>query len=1017
MKIVFKQYKFILIIFILAVAFGLYSFLTMPKTEDPLISKPGAFVTVIYPGANQQILENTVVKKVEDGIREVGDLKNLETTIVNNGVLFKIEFSPKTKAAKKYEQIVKKINQLRSKLPKEISEININAMDITNITILQIGITSESASYSEIEDICKKLKDKIMLVEGINQIDIVGIPKRQVTIALDFEKIAMNNISLKQVVGSIKNTNVAIPAGELNLKSRVFNVIVNPAYNDIQDIKNTLIFNGPDKTIFLKDIADIKYDVEKVQNLKKVNGKKAAFVTISQKKGYNIFKIRENINKSITGFKDDLPAHISLDILFDQSLSVSRNIKSFSNNMRNGILVVGLVIFLVIGFKSAFLVMIVLPVSVFFAVGCLSLCGPDFSLNQVTIAGLIISLGLLVDNAIVLIEMVNVYRKKGLVPLMATKKAVAHIKWPITASTITTIFAFIPIIMMKDSAGDYLRGLPVIVVFTLIASLLAALYLLPIFTGILAKNKSLPKATKAEKLFHYISKKYYRPLLKKILINPKKTFVIIIGIVMFTVFLASFLNVAYFPKAQKSQFLINIRTNPDSSLEKTENIAKDIEEYLLDKEEIKSIASNIGDSNPLIYYNQILSLADKSFCQILVNLNPLPNNKNQEFISELRAHFKNYKKADIEIKEFIQGPPLKAPIVVWLYGNDPQKLINLALDVQKELEALPGVININNPIPKKRISFKIAIDQQQAANYGVFISVIQATLRIALSGMNVSSFVDNKDNSYDIAIQSNDTSNNPYTILEKLYVTSQINFQVPLKQLCKIELKSEPITKFRYNFKPAAILTADVLNGHSVDKTTKRLINRLEKLDFPKDYGFDMQGELKNRQTSFAGMKKASTIAVLAIFAVLVFQFRSLLQPLIILTALPFAVVGSVIALLLAGQPFSFTAFIGLTSLIGIVVNDAILLVEQINIEVKNENVLIEAICKAAESRFLPVLITSITTIAGLIPLTISGSDLWAPLGWTIIGGLFSSTLLTLLLVPFLYKNFKLAYNSVGQIF
>ena len=421
---------------------------------------------------------------------------------------------------------------------------------------------------------------------------------------------------------------------------------------------------------------------------------------------------------------------------------------------------------------------------------------------------------------------------------------------------------------------------------------------------------------------------------------------------------------------------------------------------------VKHYATNVGHGNPRIYYNIFPKRFEKNFAEIFVELEEYEVEQFDGMITDLRNLFSDFPGARIYVKELEQGSPVEAPLVVKITGPNMDMLAKLSEDFEAFLREEPGLVNIDNQLSKASTDFYININRDKASMLGVPVYEIDRTIRTAITGMPVSSFRDVDGNEFDIVLRLPFNDRIRFEDFDRIYVSSLAGRQIPLKQLVRLELKEAPGIITHFDMDRNGSLTADIRKGYDLDDIIASLDARFQSYPIPADYEYKFTGELESREESFGGMLRASIIALIAIFAVLVLQFRSFSQPIIIFSAFPLAMIGSVLALYITGYSFSFTALIGLISLIGIVVNNSIILVDYINKLMEEGMDKITAIKQAGETRFTPIVLTTFTTIGGLLPLTLRGGTLWAPMGWTIIGGLFVSTFMSLIVVPILYRMF-----------
>lgn len=1009
-KYAISNYQFTIIVFLLLLVMGITSFLSMPRTEDPPIQVPGGSVIVIYPGTNPVDLEQLVADPIEEAINELEDIKKLNTSIKDGIVGISIEFNFNTDADEKFDELIQQVNNIKSDLPSDIYSIEINQWKTTDVNMLQMAFVSDTTPYDLIESKAGKLKTMIEKTPGIKKVELHANPQQEVRISLDVEKMAQMNISINDVSNAIKSNNANIPGGSLKISGRSFNVKTSGSYKNLAEIENTVVSSYKGRNIYLKNIGSVAFDYEDVKYLGRFEGIKAIFLTVQQKEDRNIFTIWDNLKVIIEDFQTTLDNDIKLDTVFNQTESVDNRINGFLSNLAQGIILVGIFIFLSLGYRESVMVIIAIPLSILMGLGFIDIAG--FGLQQISIAALVIALGLLVDNSIVIVENIQRFIRNGYEKKEAAAKATSQIGWPVVTATITTLLAFIPIIMMPDKAGKFIKSLPVTVIFTLLSSLLIALTLTPFLSAsFLSKNKSNKKTIKKRaNLQAWLQKIIHGPYHKSLVFALKNKFITIfisilaLGVALFIFF--RFVGVSYFPKSEKPQFLIHINTPQSFNIHETDKAAKYVESVLDTIDYIKHHATNVGHGNPRIYYNIFPKNYDKNFAEIFVHLNYYDEEKLYELVKKLRKEFDTYSNAIIEVKILEQGPPISAPIDIKITGEDINVLKQIAGEVEQYVKDAKGTLNISNELDKTSVDIYVDINKDKASMLGVPVSEIDKTIRACINGIAVSKFRNKKGEEYAMIIRLPFENAMSYEDFDKIYVESLAGRLIPLKQLAKISFQKSPSLISHYNMERNASITAEVKEGYTLDEVLAGIEEKLKTYSWPPGYHYKFAGEIESRRETFGGMQNASLLALIAIFAVLVLQFRSLKQPLIIFTAIPLAIIGSIIALFITGYTFSFTAFIGLISLIGIVVNNSIILVDYTNKLIGEGKNIGTALVEAAETRFTPIILTTLTTVGGLLPLTLQGGPLWAPLGWTIIGGLIVSTALTLIVVPVLYKVF-----------
>lgn len=999
------NYQFTLVVFLVLLAASIVSYFQMPRMENPTVYISGGSVIVIYPGASPKDMEQLVAIPVEEAINELDDIRKITTNLRDGVAVTSVEFEHGTDAQEKYNEMVSKLNSLMSDLPDDLLRVEIIQWTSSDVNILQLALVSDESSFARLNAEAEKIKKQLEKVPGVRKVLIHAVPEQEVRIALDMEKMAHMNVSLEQIMHAIQSANANIPGGLINISGKSFGVKTSGSFQNIDELKNTVVGFFMGQLIYLKSVADVYFNYEDNYYLARFNGNRAVFISVQQKENLNIFKITKHIDEVIESYTKNQNKEIALVSVFDQSETVKSRINGFMINLLQGILLVGILVFLSIGFRWSVIVMMAIPFSVIIGLGIVGMAG--FAIEQISIAALVVALGLLVDNSIVMVENVDRYLSKGYSPREAAIEGVSEIGWPIISATITTVLAFIPIVLLPDKAGDFIRSLPYTIMATLTISLLITLTLSPLVASRIYSTGNYGVKRKKKLIERFLRRVIEGPYRKALNYSLKKEWLIVslsIAALVISVFVFRFVGVSYFPKAETPQLMIRVNMPEGTSLTKTDEVARYVESILDTTSLVKHYATNIGKGNPRIYYNIFSKQFARNFAEIYVELEYYKVKEFDGLVENLRTIFNEYPGAKISIKEFEQGIPIEAPVAIYITGENIETLKSISRDIEGYLNGLEGAVNIENLLDKSQTDIFFNINREKAGMLGVPIIEIDRTIRVAINGMTVSTFRDADGKEYNIVMRLPVDGEVSMEDLDLIFVNSLTGNQIPLKQLAGIEFRTSSSLINRFNMERNATILADLKKGITLDEVMQPLINELDKYPFPDGYGYYLAGELESRRETFGGMQLAVLIALLSVFAVLVFQFKSFAQPLIIFSAIPLAVIGSVWMLFITGYTFSFTAFIGLISLVGIVVNNSIILVDYTNKLITNGMDVIEAIKVAGETRFKPIILTSLTTIGGLLPLTLKGGTLWAPMGWTIIGGLLSSTLLTLLVVPVLYK-------------
>jgi multidrug efflux pump subunit AcrB len=561
-------------------------------------------------------------------------------------------------------------------------------------------------------------------------------------------------------------------------------------------------------------------------------------------------------------------------------------------------------------------------------------------------------------------------------------------------------------IFLGGGTGSFIRSMPITVVAALMASLLIALTLTPYLTGRLLRTDATQQTTRMQRVLNRFIEGSYRKTLVQSVRRPFVTIGMAMLLLAGSFLLFPYVGFTLFPKAEKTQFLIDINTPEGTRLEETDTVVRYVESVLDEHADVKLYASNVGRGNPRIYYNESPNAEKSTYGQVLVEIRSREDRDRNRVVTELRQSFSRYPGARITVKELAQGPGIEAPVAIRVVGENLDMIRDLATEVESIITDTKGTDNIDNPLSMPRTNLFVDVNREKAGLLGLGLVDIDRTVRAGISGLPISTYRDPTGDEFDIVVRLPNIGDPRLSDFDRMAVHSQSGASIPLKQVADIKFKAGLPQINHFNFERSVTITVNVLEGYRVNGVTQDIIDQLNGFNWPGGYRYEIGGELAETQESFGSLLQALLVALFGIFGVLVLQFRSFGQPLIVFAAIPLAIIGAIGALFVTGNSFSFTAGVGLTSLVGIVINNAIILVDYAN-QLRDEgSSIIDAMQQAAEARFVPILLTTLTTIGGLLPLTLTGSTLWAPFGWTVIGGLITSMLMTLLLVPVLYKLF-----------
>ena len=996
-----EKFQFTLVVFALLIAIGIFSFEKIPRAEDPSFPIPIVSVVAVYPGADPADMESLITDPLEDAISELDDVKSIASVVRDGVSVTRVEFSWDADPEKKYDEAIREINGLRAQLPADLTEFRIRKANPTNVKIVQFALLSDTADVRVMHQTAEDLQDILKAVPGVKQAEYWGLPEAEVQVLIDPARMAQANVSVQRLLDAIKAEGTNIPGGAVSVGARKFNLRTSGDYASLDDIANTTVGGGPNQRVRLKDVASVQWAAGESTVMGRFNGKRAVFVAANQKEGQNIFDVRAGIAKRIKNFEQHLPAGITLEWGFDQSKNVEHRLDSLGFDFMIAILLVSLTL-LPLGLRAAGVVMVSIPLSLAMGLTCMYFAG--YSLNQLSIAGFVIALGLLVDDSIVVVENIERHLRMGKSKLRAAIDGTQQISLAVLGCTATLVFAFLPLMFLPEGAGKFVRNIPSSVLATVLASLLVSLTIIPFLASRVLKPHANPQGNLFLIALTGAIHRFYTPLMQRALRFPKATLAISFTLFFVTLGLVPKLGFSLFPLADTPQFLVTMETPDGSSIDETNKAMQFVEKILAETPEIKHVFANVGRGNKQIFYNVFPREADVSYAEAFVEVKAYNSRTTPLLYEALRQKFAVYAGAKIMLKPFENGPPIDAPIAIRVVGPDLKVLRRLAGEFEQMIRDTTGTRNVDNPLKRLRTDLALNINVEKAGLLGVPSLEIDRAVRLGVAGITAAKYRDADGDEYPITLRLPLVDGHPrLDLLEQIEVSSLNGASILLKQFISPSFASAPNAIQRYQRSRAVTVTAYTQEGFNTGKVTNALLSNLNLKKMPAGYSWQAAGEIESRNDSFNGIGAAILVAVFGILAVLILEFGSFKSTLVVAGVIPLGIVGGLIALYLSGYSLSFTAMIGFIALVGIEIKNSILLVDFTNQLRVDGMGLLEAVEKAGEVRFLPILLTSATAIGGLLPLALQNVALYSPMAWVIIGGLISSTLLARLVTPVMY--------------
>jgi multidrug efflux pump subunit AcrB len=993
-----ERWQFTLVLFAMILSLGIGSLFAIPKSEDPITRFPFVAVAIVLPGADAEQMERVVAIPVEAALNGIEDVKEITSSSSAGVTSISVEFIYGSDPEKKYDEVVRELNVVRPNLPDGVTLVRADRANPAQTNVVQMALVSETAPFRRMEAYARELRDAIERAGGVQQSEIWGVPTAEVRVTADIDKLAAYALPLAAVADALQREGADLPIGAVEAGGRRFNVEATGPFDSLGEIRDVVLREVDGAVVTVGDVAEVAWENDQRLHITRYNGQRALFVTARAKLGATIFNVADNIKAQVDAFETRLPPEIKLERGFDQSETVAHRLSSLGRDFGIAILLV-LLTLLPLGFRASLVVMMAVPLS--FAIGVLALHQLGYSLNQLSIAGFVLALGLLVDDSIVVTENISRHLREGLAPRDAAIAGVSEINVAVLGCTATLLLAFLPLLALPEGAGDFIRSLPMAVVVTIAASLVVSLTVIPFLA-----SRMLPRKAHRNYVLDVVMggiHAIYRPVLKLALSAPRMA--VLLGLAAFgaSLTLVPKLGFSLFPENDSPYFMVDVELGQGVTVEETDKAVQFADGVLAKRKNIVWRFSNAGRGNPQVYYNVRSPEQQSNVGGIYVRFDHWEAKAGAAELEKIRAELAEYPGVRFNVKRFENGPPIEAPLAVRIRGADIDVLTNLAADVERTVAETQGTRNIVNPLSEKLIDLDLDINTEAAALRGIPAGAIDQTLRIAIGGARVASFRDPVGDAYPVMLRAPRVDAMSVSDLSRLQVWSAAGVATPISEFASPRLSAGPSQINRFQRERTVTITAYTQTGFLTGAVTSEVSAKLNEMSLPPGYTISFGGQAEAQSESFGGLLPAILIASFGIMAVLLLEFGSFASAAVVAFVIPMGIMGGLVALYIGGETLSFTAIIGFIALIGIEIKNSILLVEFAN-QLRAKGVpLKEAIERAGEVRFLPVLLTSLTAIGGLIPLVLEHSPLYSPLAMVLIGGLVSSTVVARIVTPPMY--------------
>ncbi len=1048
---------FVAMIFSAVILLGVISYLRLPRELFPPITFPQLTVVTNYENAAPEEIEVLITKPIEDACSSVNNVKRITSTSREGISLVMLEFGWGTNMDFAALNVREKIDLVKEKMPRDSEDPIVMKFNPFELPVMTLSVSADMPLY-EIREISKKIiKNQVEKAEGVAAVQITGGLEREILITMDLGRLNAAKLSSLSVLEAVKNSNVNYPAGTIHGHFYDYLIRTMGEFTSLEDIANSPV--GLDKSeeydaqeqqalaltqlpltepsdeekrltdnrvVLLKDIAEVHDTFKDITSISRYNGRENVSITIQKQAGGNTLEVVQNVKKALKILKTDLPKgrNIRIITVYDQSVFVRRSINGvFRDAAIGGVLAFLVILIFLRNLRSSTIVITSIPISILATFSLMYFSG--ITLNMMSLGGLALGLGRLVDDAIVVIE--NIYRhcQLGLKPKEAAVIGTSEVSTAVIASTLTTIVVFLPMVFVKGVAGQLFSHLALTVTFSLLASTVGAMLLIPMLVS-QGGDKQLNEITSLRKLEIFVTKTeaFFIRTLHWFLKNRTKSLTLVVVLLIVSSFLLIPMKKEFMPKVDQGQFVIKINLPTGALIKVTDRVARQVEDILLSIPEIFNVTLNIGSSKD-DETGQAAEAMGPHQATLMINLKKKRKRSTTEVVQELKNRVENLDTGPARFEYLMQDSALQvsaftggAPVAVVIKGADLKLMEKLTKDVEEMLLGIRGIYGVKNTIVEEAPETKVYIQRDKAALYNLSVDDISRTAKIAIKGSAETKFKEPGKDEVDIRLRLRPEDRQNISDLRQLFIHSPLEIQVPLNEVAYIGVGVGPSEIKRQDRQRYIMVTAN-LYKRSLNEAIGEIQSWLSKYPIPNEYFINMGGESEQMAESFRSLVFALILAVLLVYMIMASQFESLLQPFVIMFSVPLSLVGVLVILFLTGTSISIVVIIGMIMLIGIVVSNGIILIDYTNL-LREQGISAEdAIVRASKVRMRPILMTAFSTIIAMLPLALAlgeGAELMSPLAVTVIGGLASSTFLTIVVIPVIYLIVEEAYQR-AQIF
>jgi len=1001
---------FTLIVIVLPIIAGTYAYQSLPKEGEPEIAVPHAIVVTAYPGASPSEIESLVTNPLEEALSDLKNVEEMRSSSAESVSVIVIDFVVDADLELSLQRVREKVTDAQKELPEEAEDSTVSEISFSDIPIMLVSVVGDMDPVL-LKRLAENVADELALIPEVLATDVAGGRTREINIYLDPNRLNQFGLTILDVYNAIKQSDINIPGGMVNDPQRRFLVRTLTEIKKVADYERVPLIRQGDRVVFLGDVGIVKDGHQEDISYSRVEGEPSVSIGVKKRAGANILQTSDKVRAAIETMQDSFPEGVRMVVTADQAKYIQQGFDTMNNSAVTGLIIVIIVLYFAMGFRNSIITSLSIPLSLLITFILLKVFGQTN--NNMVRFSLVLCIGLLVDNAIIVVENVYHHYQLGKERLAAVIDGVSEIAAPVVSATLTTMAAFLPILLMTGTTGEYMGFLPKTVTIALSASLIVSLVANPLLLSRFMKRSVKDgRIVRPEEDLAFFKKIYARMV--SWALNHRLVIVVLMLLSMSGAISLVGLNVVkveMFPDIDFDYIYIPIETPTGTDVELTNRIARQVENIVAEMvPEANQVVATVGYRGQSAYELSFGQGMVSHFAEITVELldgKEFARASHQEIQQRIRKRLDHIPGAAIRFRPLSWGPPTFAPIVVKIIGPEIAVLRDISTEIKARLSRIKGAVDVKDDFSNAPPELRVTVDREKAASLGIPLDLLAMTLRGATAGLDIREFQDEMDVSkkYDVRIRFSPESRTTARMLENIKVRSDAGMLVPLANIAEFS-QGPGIGNIGHVDRRRVVRVSARNQGRSAVEISQELIEQLSTYELPQGYSLDYSGEHQETEESFASLKLAYLIAFILIFALLVTQFNSYFQPLAIMTALPLSIVGAMIGLVATGNNFSIMSFVGLVGLTGIVVNDSIVLVDCINNKRKEDLNIFEAVVVAGQQRLRPILSTTLSTIGGIITLTIT-DKLWEGLGVVIIFGIGFATVLTLVVVPVMYSLFE----------